>query len=202
LIVFGAGLAVLVVLVHVGTSALRGGNELALVATLGGLAAACNIIVPIPNVELTTTVVACVAIALGARLASATSLVAVLGTGLVGGLGLWSAWQVASLAIVAVAVAPFGARLLAALLDSTHERWILATALAVLVPVCDAIVTAGSLSSVGAAPGTSIVVVLVAGLPFSLVHAAWVAAVTLVAGPSLLRALARARTRVEVPHRL
>ena len=178
-----------------------GSARVAIVAVLGVTAAAFNVVVPVPSIEATTTVVLCAAIALGMRTGIAAGLVAVVGSSVTGGVGVWTIWQV----VAVVAVAGIGVAL-----GRTRRRdvdWFdrrqapaLATAAMLATISWDVITTAGSAASFAAVPGLSpmqqVVSALLVGAMFTLTHVVFTTLFTVLGGPPLLHTLTRARPRL------
>lgn len=183
------------------TRSIDGAARVAIVAVLGVTAAAFNVVVPIYSVEATTTVVLCAALVLGARTGAAVGLVALVASSVTGGIGIWTAWQVVAVVVVAL----IGAALGIAGRDAdwfAPRRVALLGVGAVIATLCwDVITTVGSMLSIAPAPGASIVDQLVAslllGATFTATHVAFTTIFTVVGGPPLLHALARARPRLD-----
>lgn len=180
-----------------------GASRIALVAVLGATAAAFNVVVPIPSIEATTTVVLCTAIVLGVRMGAAVGLVAVVGSSLAGGVGAWTAWQVVAVTVVAAVGALAGRAVAARDVDwfTPAPRIALAIAAAVATLAWDVVVTAGGVASYATQPGLTpleqVVSALLLGAAFTLVHVVFSTAFTVVGGPSLLHALERSRPRLD-----
>lgn len=175
---------------------LHTGTRVAVVVVLAAAAVAFNTLVPIPNVEATSTVVICVAATLGLRSALAVAVLAVVGSDVASGIGLWAVWQAIGFALLAAA-AHLLARVVSLRADSFDARLWFAAAAVPLTFVYDAVVTIASIVVTGAVAPGRYGYVLLAGLPFSTVHAAATAAMLLLAGPALLRALNRASLRLD-----
>ena len=177
-----------------------GSARVAIVAVLGVTAAAFNIVVPIPSIEATTTVVVCTSIALGARTGIAAGLVAIIASSVTGGIGVWTVWMVVAVAVVACLGAI--ASRLAGRVDWFTRRGALVLALtSVLATLAwDIVTTAGSAASYATQPGLTpmqqVVSALLLGAMFTVTHVAFTTAFTLVGGPPLLHALDRARPRL------
>lgn len=178
-----------------------GAARVALVCVLGTTAASFNVVVPIPSIEATTTVVLCAALVLGARTGVATGLVAVVASSVAGGVGAWTVWQVVAVTVVALLGAGAG-RLAPADGDwSSRRRSGMLLLLAVVATLSwDVIVTAGGIASYATQPGLTpveqLVAALLLGAAFTAVHVACSAALTMFGGPPLLHALERARPRL------
>lgn len=175
-----------------------GSARVALVAVLGVVAAAFNVVVPIPSVEATTTVVLCTAIVLGARTATAVALVAIVASSVAGGVGPWTAWQV----LAAVGIALAGALVGRAARDvdwyATGRLVQLGCVAALAATGWDVVTTAGSAVALGASGVDGrLGSLLLLGAPFTLTHAAFTATFTAIGGPPLLHALGRARHRLD-----
>jgi hypothetical protein len=195
-----AGLVVALICWHWSLRSLDGATRMALVVSLGVAASAFNIVVPIANVEATTTVVLCTALVLGAPTGAAVGLVAVIGTSITGGVGSWTTWQVVGMAVVALLgdllgrvshrrTAWFGARSL--------QLFLLAALATCAYDVLVTVPTVFLLAPMRSGPATErIASALLLGLPFTLVHVVFVAAFTALAGPSLTFTLGRARLRL------
>lgn len=178
---------------------MHGANELAVAVVLATCAAAFNLVVPIPNVEATTMMVVCSSLVLGVRVASIVGALAVLATGITGGLGYWTAWQVLGYAVVAV--------LSVVLLFAWNRRHDVSTLHPLVLAGVTVIVT-GAYDIIVTVPGVQIALTsgasfssamqgaLLIGAPFTLVHIGATTAMTAVAGPPLIRALTRARRRL------
>ncbi len=185
---------------RIGASALERAGQVALVAVLGVTAATFNVIVPIPSIEATTTVVLCTAAVLGVRMGIGVGLVAVVASSVAGGIGSWTIWQVVAVTLVAV----IGAALLHRRGDvdwySRPSRTSIALAAVVATLCWDVVVTAGSAGSYATQAGLSwseqVVSALLVGVAFTLVHVAFTTLFTLEGGPPLLHALQRARPRL------
>jgi len=173
-----------------------GSARVAIVAVLGVTAASFNIVVPVPSIEATTTVVLCTALALGARTGAAAGLVAIVASSVTGGIGVWTVWQV----VAVVAVALIGATLS---IGRRSDDWygpmrvgLLAVGAFVATLAWDAITTAGSMLSI-APPGQTLFATLLLGAAFTVTHAAFTTVFTVLGGPPLLHALGRARPRLD-----
>lgn len=177
-------------------------TRVAIVAVLGVAAATFNVVVPVASVEATTTAVLCSALVLGARTGIAVALVALVASSVAGGIGAWTPWQFVAL----VGVALVG-RIAAVLLGPDRDWYApsvvatLAGAAAVSTIGYDVVVTASSLLSYGASGGgtflESLASAMLTGLAFTLTHAAFTTAFTVVGAPPLLHALSRARARLD-----
>ena len=187
---------------HWAHRSIDGAARVALVTVLGVTAAAFNIVVPIPSVEATTTVVLCAAIALGARTGIATGLVAVIASSVAGGVGVWTIWQVVAVAAVACigAVASRGVPANVDWFEARHAIRLGAVA-AVATVTWDVVTTAGGAASyatqAGLTPLEQVVSALLVGAMFTLVHVVFTTLFTVFGGPPLLFALGRARPRLD-----
>jgi energy-coupling factor transport system substrate-specific component len=183
-------------------SGIDGASRVALVAVLGVIAATFNVIVPVPSIEATTTVVLCAALVLGARTAIATGLVAVIGSSVAGGIGTWTIWQVVAVAVIAVIGAVTG-RALDANGDWYAARRITLLGLVAVVSTLawDVIVTVGGIASYATQPGSTamqqVIAALLFGAAFTVVHVVFSTAFTVVGGPPLLHTLSRAKPRLD-----
>jgi hypothetical protein len=183
------------------TRSIDGSTRVAIVAVLGVTAASFNVIVPVPSIEATTTIVLCAAIALGARTGAAAGLVAVIASSVAGGIGAWTIWQVVGVVAIALVGAllariargidwftPRGALLLGAGSTIATLGW-------------DLVVTAGGVASYAPAPGATVVEqvasAMLLGAAFTATHVVFTTAFTIVGGPPLLHALGRARHRLD-----
>jgi uncharacterized membrane protein len=177
------------------------GWRVAIVAVLGVTAASFNVIVPIPSVEATTTVVLCAAIALGARTGAAAGLVAVVASSVAGGVGIWTMWQV--VAVLAVALIAGAVGIAGRRVDWFSPRGValLAAGAFVATLAWDVIVTTGGVLSFAPAPGATVAdqlaAALLLGATFTATHVVFTAAFTCIGGPPLLHALVRARHRLD-----
>lgn len=201
LLTLAAGVLVAIACWHWSMRSLDGATRMALVVSLGVAATVFNVVVPIANVEATTTVVLCASLVLGAPTGAAVGLVAVIGTSITGGVGMWTTWQVVGMAAVAV---------LGDLLGRVSRRrtdWF-GTRSASLVGVAivatgtyDVLVTVPTvflLAPIGPGSATERAIsALLLGVPFTIMHVVFVAAFTALAGPSLLFTLGRARLRLD-----
>lgn len=201
LLTLAAGLALALGAWRWAASGIDGAARVALVCVLGTTAASFNVIVPIPSIEATTTIVLCTALVLGARTGIAAGLVAVVGSSVAGGVGAWTAWQVVAVTFVALLGAVAGRALPPGGDWSSRGR---AGALAILAVVAtlawDVVVTAGGAASYATQPGLDpveqVLAALLLGAAFTLVHVACTTALTVAGGPPLLHALERARPRL------
>lgn len=203
IIVCGALVAALVWIVAV--RAPLDSERLTVAVALGVAAAAFNIVVPIPNVEVTTVAVMCIAATLGIVPAVLAAGIAVVGTSVTGGFGPWTAWQLVGFATIAAMAAAWSAA------ARTRRRPItpvhIAILTAVAVPLYDAALTITGTSVIvaGEGWGDAVTASLLLGLPFTVLHTVACVAITLAFAPGLLRALVRldriyASADVQHPH--
>jgi len=166
--------------------------------TLGIGAAAFNLVVPVPNVEATTLVVVSLALRLGAAEAVLAGTIAVVGTGVAGGIGVWTAWQVVGFGIIALAVSAITTATTRGKARSPGPRrpFLLACVAGGTV-FYDLLLTASGtwLLVDGAAWGSAVRAALLLGAPFTFTHLAANLALAWLAGASLGQALERARAR-------
>jgi hypothetical protein len=178
-----------------------GATRVALVAVLGATAAAFNVVVPVPSIEATTTVVLCVAAVLGARSGIAVGIVAVLGSSITGGVGAWTLWQVVAASVVAAIGVCIGSRDLGFDWYVGAARIRLAVGAVLATVAWDVIVTVGGAASYATQPGLTraeqVVAALLLGLMFTVVHVVFTTAFTVLGGPPLLHALQRASPRLD-----
>ncbi len=183
------------------TRSIDGSARVAIVAVLGVTAAAFNIVVPIPSVEATTTIVLCASIALGARTGIAAGLVAIVASSVTGGVGVWTIWQVVAVAVVG-SVGVLAGRVAGRDTDwFTRRAAIVLVAASVVATIAwDVVTTAGSAASyatqAGLTPMQQVVSALLIGVMFTVTHVIFTTAFTVIGGPPLLHALGRARPRL------
>jgi energy-coupling factor transport system substrate-specific component len=165
-------------------------RELALIAALAAAAAGGRVLFAfIPNVQPVTMIVACTGATLGARAGLATGGAAALASNAFLGQGPWTPWQMIAWGLVGATAAPLG-RLL-------RNRYALAAFGMVWGFLFDWIMNVWVWSALGSSAGLSSFVALTsAGLPFDIAHATGNAVIALVAGPTLIRMLARYRRRL------
>ncbi|MEO6867086.1 MAG: hypothetical protein ABI200_03615 [Gaiellales bacterium] len=201
LVTLGAGLLLALAAWSWSARSIDGSTRIALVAVLGVTASAFNVVVPMPSVEATTTIVLCTALALGARTGAAVGLVAVIGSSVTGGVGIWTMWQVTAVALVAL-IGAAAARIGTADGDwFTGRRLVMLGCAAAISALCwDVVTTAGSVLSIAPPPGVSpveqLISFLLIGIMFTVVHIVCSVALTVLGGPPLLHALIRARPRL------
>src|SRR6266566_1224352 len=196
-----AGLALLLVaaaLLALGIAWLESGpdsaKEIALVATLGGAAAAGRVLfAAIPGVQPVTVIVVCTGAALGLRAGIATGAVAALVSNFFLGQGVWTPWQMlawAACGAVGAAAAPLLRRrvALAALC------FVLGLGFSSFMDVWNWVAFYDQHT------WATFVAVQARGFPFDLAHAIGNVVIALAAGPELLRLLERygRRLRTEV----
>lgn len=169
------------------------GGRVAVAVVLAALATAYNVVVPVPNVEATTTVVVCTVVVLGLRTGCLVGMLAVLGTGVTGGLGPWTAWQVVGTCVVALCAAAAGP--LARAHPGGAGRLVLASCVACATIAYDVVVTVPSTLALGGS-ADAVRASLLLGLPYSFVHVLATTALTWALAPSLIAALDRARLRL------
>lgn len=183
------------------TRSVDGSARIAIVAVLGVTAAAFNLVVPVPSIEATTTIVLCATVALGMRTGIATGLVAVVASSVTGGVGVWTIWQVVAVAAVATIGALLG-RAAGPDADwfSPRRAALLAIAAMAATVAWDVVTTAGSVASFAIqtelTPMQQVASALLLGAMFTVTHVVFTTAFTVVGGPPLLHALARARPRL------
>jgi energy-coupling factor transport system substrate-specific component len=171
----------------------RGAKEIALVATLGAVAAAGRVVfAPIPGVQPVTTICVVTGAALGARAGMAVGAIAGLVSNSFLGQGPWTPpqmtlWALAGLAGAALRLA---CRRSAIGLAAVCLVWGLAFQWAMNVWFLAAFGPAVSWPAFLAVTGRS--------LPFDLAHAIGAAAIALAAGPALMRLLERYARRIRV----
>ena len=183
------------------TRSIDGSARVAIVAVLGVTAAAFNIVVPIPSVEATTTIVLCASISLGARTGIAAGLVAIVASSVTGGVGVWTIWQVVAVAVVGI-VGVVAGRIAGRDADWFTRRAAIVLVIASVVATIawDVVTTAGSAASyatqAGLTPMQQVVSALLIGVMFTVTHVLFTTAFTVIGGPPLLHALGRARPRL------
>lgn len=194
-LILGVGVIVLLATWRFGLGAARSPVSVAVLATLATLGSVFNIVVPVSNVEATTTLVACVALVLGFRSGLLVGVLAVIGTGIASGFGVWTGWQVAGFAVVAAGMVLVGS--LSRAVPSAWRWPSLGAAIALLTLAYDVVL---SLPSAGMLPGAagmaSLPALLLLGAPFTLTHVVGNVIIFLAIGPSLVHALERARVRI------
>ena len=187
-----AGLALLlavVALLALGVAWLESGSasakEVAVVATLGGAAAAGRVLfAAIPGVQPVTVIVVCAGAALGARAGFATGAVAAFASNFFLGQGVWTPWQMLA----------WGAcGLLGALCARFVRRRVALAAFCFLLGLgFSSFMDVWNWSAFYAQhTWATFVAVQARGFPFDLAHAIGNVVIALVAGPELLRLLER-----------
>jgi energy-coupling factor transport system substrate-specific component len=170
-------------------------------ALLATLATVFNVVVPVADVEATTTVVVCVSLVLGVRMSVLVAVLAVIGTGAAAGLGTWTGWQVAGFVLVAT-----GARLARPALDLVRDpatqAWAIAALAGVLTLMYDTVTTVATVQLTGTqvAGGfwSSAGSLLLLGVPFTATHVVGNVVIARLLAPPLVLALERARVRIDV----
>lgn len=200
LVVIVAGLALAGTAWRWAIRGVEGPERLSVAVVLGLMATAFNIVVPVPNIEATTLVVVCLAVALGPSAAVVAAIVAVLGTGMTGGVGVWTAWQVVGYVTIAlVASALVRARV------NLDGRWMIVATVMVGTIVYDVMLTVTGVWTLGLADpeggAASVLDALLLGAPFTLTHVAGNALIAVLGAPALVHALSRARQRMPLPMR-
>jgi energy-coupling factor transport system substrate-specific component len=168
-------------------------HRVAVVATLAVLASVFNLVVPVPSIEVTTLVVVCAALFVDTRCAVAIGVLCTAMGGAFGGIGPWTVWQVVALLVLAIGAGAFRA---SARTAPDHVLRVLVVGLVVVgVIVYDIITTLGGLLSVVGVADP--IAALLLGAPFTLVHAASSTVISVIAAPSLVRALRRVGQRLD-----
>jgi energy-coupling factor transport system substrate-specific component len=188
-----AGFAVLVV----GAAALEGGTDsvkdLALVATIAGVAAAARVLfAPIPGVQPLTVIVVVAGASLGPRRGFAVGAVAALASNFFLGQGIWTPWQMLAWGVCGLAGAAAG-RLLRRRAALAALTFLLGLAFSAFLDVWE---------WYAFFPHTSAALTLQMsrGFPFDLAHAIGNVILACAIGPELRRVLERyeRRTHVEI----
>jgi energy-coupling factor transport system substrate-specific component len=188
-----AGFAVLVV----GAAALEGGTDsvkdLALVATIAGVAAAARVLfAPIPGVQPLTVIVVVAGASLGPRRGFAVGAVAALASNFFLGQGIWTPWQMLAWGVCGLAGAAAG-RLLRRRAALAALTFLLGLAFSAFLDVWE---------WYAFFPHTSAALALQMsrGFPFDLAHAIGNVILACAIGPELRRVLERyeRRTHVEI----
>ncbi len=172
-----------------------GSRMLALVATLGGLAAIGRIaFAPIPNVKPTTDIIFIAGFALGGAPGFVVGAVAALSSNLLFGQGPWTPWQMVAWGLCGC----FGA-LVGRFTGRKIGRVWLAVACGVAGLGFGAIMDGSIWVTYAAGQGVAQYAAIAAtSFPFNVAHAAGNVVFALAFGPALLRAVMRYRTRLEV----
>lgn len=140
---------------------------LALSVVVAVFATVVDLVIPVPSVEVLSSLVVICACRIGVRAAATMALVGIIAAGIVGGLGVWTLWQcVALVAGMAVARAIYGLGSVARM----PEGAALTVATAGCVVVADLVNTVSGLITAAVVSPESVPVVLLAGIPFTLVH--------------------------------
>lgn len=197
-----AGFALALLAARWSSRSVEGSTRVAIVAVLGVTAATFNVVIPIPSIEATTTVVLCTALVLGARTGVAVGIVAIVASSVTGGIGAWTVWQVVAVALVAVIGAVVGRFHDDAADWFTAGRvFVLGVCAALAALVWDVVTTVGGAASHAPAPGLTlqqqVVAALLIGAAFTVTHVIFATLLTVVGGPPLLHSLARARPRLD-----
>lgn len=156
---------------------------------LGVCASVWNVLVPLPNVEATSLVVICVAVSLGTRPAIMTGAVTTVLSSIAGGLGVWTSWQIVGVVVLAVVGGSIASR--------CADRWQVAVVCGLVAGVVDVLITIPTVATTMRVPVEIVPGLLLAGIPYTLVHVVAVGAITYAIGPSLGSSLDRAARRVE-----
>jgi energy-coupling factor transport system substrate-specific component len=188
-----AGFAVLVA----GAAALESGTEsvkdLALIATVAGVAAAARVLfAPIPGVQPVTVIVVVAGAALGPRRGFAVGAVAALASNFFLGQGIWTPWQMLAWGACGLAGAAAGPLL--------RRRLALAALTFVLGLAFSAFLDVWEWYAFFPHTQTALALQMSRGFPFDLAHAIGNVLIALAIGPELRRVLERyeRRTRVEI----
>lgn len=187
-----SGLSLLLValaLVALGAVWLESGGdsakEIALIATLGGAAAAGRVLfAAIPGVQPVTVITVCAGAALGARAGFAVGGVAALASNFFLGQGVWTPWQMLAWGLCGV-VGAFAARLIRRRIPLAALCFVLGLGFSSLMDVWN------WSAFYSQHTWATFVAVQARGFPFDLAHAIGNVVIALVAGPELLRLLDR-----------
>jgi energy-coupling factor transport system substrate-specific component len=195
-----AGLALLLAAlaaIAVGFALLEGGTastkDLALVATLGGVAAAGRVLfAPVPGVQPVTVIVVASGVALGPRRGFAVGALAALASNFFLGQGVWTPWQ-----MLAWGGCGFVGGVAAPLL---HRRMSLAFACFLLGLAFSALMDVWEWYSFFPHTWQAFTLQMTRGFPFDLAHAVGNVVLALAGGPELRRVLERheRRSRTEI----
>jgi energy-coupling factor transport system substrate-specific component len=166
----------------------------ALVAALAALAVAGRLVLaPIPNVVATTDIALLTGYALGGPPGFAVGALAAPISNIWLGQGPWTAWQMAGWGLVGL-----GGAWLGAVSGRRLGRWGLALSCALAGLAYGALLDLSVMVTYGGEQSLDRYLALAArGVPFNLAHAAGNFAIALLAGPALVRMIARYRTRLE-----
>jgi energy-coupling factor transport system substrate-specific component len=168
-------------------------KELAVIATLAGVAAAGRVLfAPVPGVQPVTLVALVAGVALGARAGASVGALAALASNFALGQGIWTPWQMLGWGLCGTAGA-----LAAPLL---RRRLALAIAAGVLGFAFSSLMDLWEWFSFFPHTWQALTVQMARGLPFDAAHAVGNVVLALVAGPELRRVLERCslRLRAEV----
>lgn len=164
-------------------------KELAVVATLAGVAAAGRILfAPLPGVQPLTLIAVVTGIALGARAGVAVGALAALASNFALGQGIWTPWQMLGWGLCGAAGAAAAPLL--------RRRLALALAAAALGFAFSGLMDVWMWFSFFPHTWQALSVQMTRGLPFDAAHAAGNAILALVAGPELRRVLDRCSSRL------
>jgi energy-coupling factor transport system substrate-specific component len=166
-------------------------KELALIATLGGAAAAGRVLfAAIPGVQPVTVIAVCAGAALGMRAGIAVGGVAALVSNFFLGQGVWTPWQMVAWGACGAAGALFS--------SPAHRRTFLAAFCFVLGLAFSSFMDVWNwLTFYDQHTWQTFVAVQSRGFPFDLAHAIGNVVIALVAGPELLRLLERYGRRLK-----
>lgn len=197
-----AGLVGAVFVLRWSNTGVGSSSRLSIAAVLGIAAAVFNVIVPVPSIEVTTTLVVCCSIALGWRMGVSVGAVAVLGASVAGGVGVWTLWQIIAVSFAAGIAVCFGplVRLRAPVSNRRVALWLsMATMLSTVT--WDLVVTVGSIVSIGTQEGVvfgqQLGYALWLGGMFTLIHTVFSVGFSWIVGPGLVHTLQRARPRLD-----
>ena len=166
-------------------------KELALIATLGGAAAAGRVLfAAIPGVQPVTVIAVCAGAALGMRAGIAVGGVAALVSNFFLGQGVWTPWQMLAWGACGAVGAAFA--------SAAHRRTFLAALCFVLGLAFSSFMDIWNwLTFYDEHTWQTFVAVQSRGFPFDLAHAIGNVVIALVAGPELLRLLERYGRRLK-----
>lgn len=188
-----AGVAVLVA----GGAALESGTDsvkdLALIATVAGVAAAARVLfAPVPGVQPVTVMVVVAGSALGPRRGFAVGAVAALASNFFLGQGIWTPWQMLAWGTCGV-VGAMASRYIRGRVPLAAVTFVLGLGFSAFLDVWE-------WYAFYPHTGAALALQLGRGLPFDLAHAIGNVLISLAIGPELRRVLERyeRRTRVEI----
>ena len=165
-------------------------RQIALVATLGGLAAAGRVLfAPVPGVQPVTVITIVAGVSLGARAGFATGAVAALASNAFLGQGPWTPWQMLAwggCGVVGALAAPL-----------LRSRWALAIACFLLGFAFSGVLDLWEWYSFYPHTWAALLTQLWRGFPFDVAHAVGNLVIALAAGPELRRMLERYHRRSE-----